>query len=150
MYCCGEPESCGQKQRICSAVNDSANHAQCVAVTTHPALVVCHGVCCRKARQHCWALQWSESVVSKALLHPANGCLALISYRCTPDRKGSAMHIHVPLCAAVTLGRSCLQRMGALPAKMTLAFMGSQSPGGCAMTLALSSSESKKGCQNCG
>ena len=36
MYCCWLPVSCGQTDLICSAVQCSANQAQCVAVTIQP------------------------------------------------------------------------------------------------------------------
>ena len=153
MYCCGEPESCGQKQRICSDVKDSANQAQCVAVTIHPPM----------------PMPWSSAIASAAAKHAKipgrwrglslscvkHCCIqriaALLSLlRCTSERSGSAMRIQVPLCAAVTLGRSCLHVIGALPAKITLALMGSQRPGGCATTVALLSSASRKACQHCG
>ena len=152
MYCCGEPESCGQKHRTCSAAKDSANHAQCVAVTIHPPMPT----------------PWSSAIASAAAKHAktpgrcsglslscAKHCCiqriaALLSLlRCTSERSGSAMRIHVPLRAAV-LGRSSLHFIGASPAKMTLALMGSQRPGGCATTVALLSSASRKGCQKCG
>ena len=111
MYCCGEPQSCGQKHRICSDVKDSANHAQCVAVTIHPPMPI----------------PWSSAIASAAAKHAKmpgrcrglslscvkHCCIqriaALLSLlRCTSERSGSAMRIHVPLCAAVTLGRSFL------------------------------------------
>ena len=124
MYCWGEPESCGQKHQICSAVNDSANHAQCVVVTIHPPM----------------PMPWSSAMASAAAKHvntpgrcsgrnrscEKHCCIqriaALLSLpKCTSDGRGSATRIHVPLCAAVTLGRSCLLRTGAFPAKITLA-----------------------------
>ena len=148
MYCCGEPESCGQKHRTCSAVKDSANHAQCVAVTIHPPMPMprSSAIASAAAKHAKTPGRCSGLSLSRAKHCCIQRIAALLSLlRCTSERSGSATRIHVPLCVAVTLGRSSLHFIGALPAKMTLALMGSQRPGGCAL-----SSASRKGCQKCG
>ena len=114
MYCCGEPESCGQRLRIWSAVQDSANHAQCCAVAIHPPIPMrCSsamasaaakqartGGCCRVLKRSC-AKQCCNQRIAALLSLP----------RWTSERMGSAMRIQTPFCAGVTLGRSCWQEI---------------------------------------
>ena len=85
---------------------------------------------------------------AKQVHSQCSACLASVR-KCTSERCGSKRRIHWLLCEGGTLGKLALQVTSDEPSLVTLPFKGNHSPAGCEMTVALSSSASKKDC-HCG
>ena len=142
--------SWGQCRLSSSMFHCSANHANWVAVLIHPPMptILPSALASAAAMQCIIGCCFSERTLDVAKHCASHVRAARLSLRrCSSLRWGSCSRTHCGLCDGGTLGTELLPVIAMLPTSRTLAPSGSHMPIGLCVTTALSSSASRKVCQ---